>query len=94
VFFFSSIIVAAATGITDLIPVTGDLSGVIPVPYTQAAQWHLSRLKVLTSRPILPHVPQAATTATADKDRHVYKLAAKRQWVGEIEAVDERGPLR
>jgi hypothetical protein len=47
-------------------------------------------LKVLTSRPILPHVPQAATTARADKDRHVYKLAAKRQWVGEIEAVDER----
>jgi hypothetical protein len=37
------------------------------------------------------HVPQAATTATADKTKwHVYKLAAKRQWVGEIEAVDER----
>ena len=35
------------------------------------------------------HVPQAATT-TADKTKwHVYKLAAKRQWVGEIEAVDE-----
>jgi hypothetical protein len=28
VFFFSSIILAAATGITDLIPVTGDLFGV------------------------------------------------------------------
>jgi hypothetical protein len=47
-------------------------------------------LNVLTLRPILsamsrkPQPPQPTKTKW-----HVYKLAAKRQWVGEIEAVDE-----
>src|SRR5258707_14044674 len=49
------------------------------------------RLNVLTLRPILPDMPrkpQQPPQPTKTK-WHVYKLAAKRQWVGEIEAVDE-----
>ena len=43
-------------------------------------------------RPILTGMsrkPQQPPQPTKTK-WHVYKLAAKRQWVGEIEAVDER----
>src|SRR5258707_15328686 len=50
------------------------------------------RLNVLPLRPILPDMPrkpQQPPQPTKTK-WHVYKLAAKRQWVGEIEAVDER----
>jgi hypothetical protein len=56
-----------------------------------------ARLKVLTLRPILlgmsrkPQPPSQPTKTRPTKTKwHVYKLAAKRQWVGEIEAVDER----
>ena len=49
-------------------------------------------MKVLTSRSILPRVsrkPRPPPQPTRTK-WHVYKLVAKREWVGEIEAVDER----
>jgi hypothetical protein len=49
-------------------------------------------LNVLTLRPILPGMsrkPQQPPQPRKTRS-HVYKLAAKRQWVGEIEAVDER----
>ena len=64
----------------------------------QAAQRHArqeaasGRLNVLTLRPILasmPRKPQQPPQPTKTR-WHVYKLAAKRQWVGEIEAADER----
>ncbi len=49
-------------------------------------------MNVLTLRPIragMTRKPQQPPQPTKTK-WHVYKLAVKRQWVGEIEAVDER----
>src|SRR5882672_8918759 len=42
-------------------------------------------MPILTGMSRKPQPPQPIKTKW-----HVYKLAAKRQWVGEIEAVDER----
>jgi len=39
-----------------------------------------------------PQPPQP--TKTTKTRWHVYKLAAKRQWVGEIEAVEEREAIK
>ena len=47
-------------------------------------------MKVLTLRPILPDMSRKPQQPPQRTKWHVYKLAAKRQWVGEIEAVDER----
>jgi len=48
-------------------------------------------LLVLTLRPILPAMSRKPQPPQPTKTKwHVYKLAAKREWVGEIEAVDER----
>jgi hypothetical protein len=61
------------------------------LPAGRPSKSDVARLKVLTLRPILlgmsrkPQPPQPTKTKW-----HVYKLAAKREWVGEIEAVDER----
>jgi hypothetical protein len=57
-----------------------------------ASRSPLATLNVLTLRPILTGMsrkPQQPPPPTKTK-WHVFKLAAKRQWVGEIEAVDER----
>jgi hypothetical protein len=64
-------------------------------PTARPARSRQPRLNVLTLRPILPDMPrkpQQPPQPTKTK-WHVYKLAAKRQWVGEIEAVDEREAL-
>jgi hypothetical protein len=47
-------------------------------------------LNLLTLRPILPHAPQAATTATANKMARLLQARGEARIVGEIEAVDER----
>jgi hypothetical protein len=48
-------------------------------------------LQLLTLRLILPGMSRKPQPPQPAKTKwHVYKLAAKRQWVGEIEAVDER----
>ena len=47
-------------------------------------------LQLLTLRLILPGMPRKPQPPPTKTKWHVYKLAAKRQWVGEIEAVDER----
>src|SRR5258706_8751531 len=52
----------------------------------------LATLNLLPLRQLLtgmPQKPQQPPPPTKTK-WHVFKLAAKRQWVGEIEAVDER----
>jgi hypothetical protein len=62
------------------------------LPQARPARSRQHGLNVLTLRPILTGMsrkPQQSPQPTKTK-WHVYKLAAKRQWVGEIEAVDER----
>ena len=51
-----------------------------------------SRLNVLTLRPILPGMSRKPQPSPQRTKWHVYlqARAAKREWVGEIEAVDER----
>jgi hypothetical protein len=63
-----------------------------PKPDGATGKKPLARVNALTLRPILTGMsrkPQQPPQPTKTK-WHVYKLAAKRQWVGEIEAVDER----